>query len=374
MFITKSRLTADLVRWQAAGWVDASGAEAIRADLDARTSKTGIIGVFAVLGALLLGCAAISFVAANWQDMSKLLRLSLLGGGIVASYGAAYELFHRKLDLFGHAAVLLGIALFGASIMLIAQMYHMEGNPPDAVWLWAVGALAAGLLVQSNPALGAAIALTSVWSWMVYGQDSAPIHWGFLPMWVIAAGGVAMTRWRAGMHLLAITLSVWLMTTCLWDNAHSGVGKYVLTAIGLGLAAGAAAGREQIDRWRDISGTMLTHGILLAYVGLFTFQFSGNNLFWGARGPDNLWLTGGVTLALLCAAMAASWRAQNPRILRLTYALFAFEIFAIYLAKVGTLLGTSAFFFVAGLLLMSLAVMAYRLGLTKRNSTPGALS
>ncbi len=34
-------------------------------------------------------------------------------------------------------AVLAGIALYGASIMLIAQMYHMDGNPPDAVLLWA---------------------------------------------------------------------------------------------------------------------------------------------------------------------------------------------------------------------------------------------
>ena len=371
MLISKSRLLTDLDRWQSAGWVDTSGAAAIRADLDSRTSKTGIISVFAVLGALLLGCAAISFVAANWQDMSKLLRLSILGGGIVASYGAAYELFHRKLDLFGHAAVLTGIGVFGGSIMLIAQMYHMDGNPPDAVWLWATGALAAGLLLQSNPALGASIVLVSGWSWMVYAQGDTQIHWGFLPMWGIAAAGVAITRWRTGMHLLAISLSVWLIAACLSNYADTG--KYVLTAIGLGLAALAAAGREQIDRWRDISGTMLTHGILLAYVGLFEIQFFPLKFF-GGRDTTQLWFTAGLTVALLCAAMAASWRAQNPRILRLTYALFAFEIFAIYLAKVGTLLGTSAFFFIAGLLVMSLAVIAYRLGLTKRNAMPGALA
>ena len=43
-----------------------------------------------------------------------------------------------------------GIAVYGASIMLIAQMYHMEGNPPDAVLMWALGALLAAVLVRST--------------------------------------------------------------------------------------------------------------------------------------------------------------------------------------------------------------------------------
>ena len=370
MFITKSRRAADLARWQSAGWIDAAGAAAIRADLGARSSKTNLIGVFAVLGAFLLCCAAISFVAANWSVMSKLARLSLLGTGIAASYGAAYALFRRNLDAFGHAAILSGIGLFGASIMLIAQMYHMDGNPPDAVWLWAIGALAAGLLLRSNPALGAAMGLAGIWSWMVMLDQgrTVPIHWGYLPMWAACAVGVAMTRWRAGMHALAISLSVWLVASCLNRGPD---GRLVLTAIGLALALLATFAGPVIDRWRAISGTMLTHGILLAYVGLFVIQFSHVNWFWGHSDASNLWVSAAITLALLCGAMAASWRAENPRILRLTYALFALEIFALYTAKIGTLLGTSAFFFIAGVLLIALATIAYRLGLTARPTPSG---
>ena len=35
--------------------------------------------------------------------------------------------------------LLIGGAVFGASIMLIAQTYHISGNPADAVLLWAAG-------------------------------------------------------------------------------------------------------------------------------------------------------------------------------------------------------------------------------------------
>ena len=63
-----------------------------------------------------------------------------------ACYGGAAWLFARRLAAFAHAAVLAGIAVYGASIMLIAQMYHMEGNPPDAVLMWALGALLAAPL------------------------------------------------------------------------------------------------------------------------------------------------------------------------------------------------------------------------------------
>ncbi len=62
-------------------------------------------------------------------------------------------MFQRGLNAFGHAATLLGVAVFGASIMLISQMYHMDGNPPDAVLVWAIGALVTGVLLKSNPAL-----------------------------------------------------------------------------------------------------------------------------------------------------------------------------------------------------------------------------
>ena len=135
------RVERDLARWQAAGWVGDAGAASIKSDLASRTSTFGVAGIFAILGAVLFGFAIMSFVAAHWTTMSKLARLALILATLWGCYAAAAYLFARKLDAFAQAAILAGIAAYGAGIMLIAQMYHMEGNPPDAVlYLGARGA------------------------------------------------------------------------------------------------------------------------------------------------------------------------------------------------------------------------------------------
>ena len=149
----RNRLERDLARWQTSGWVSEAGASAIRADLRSQSSIFGAAPIFAMLGAVLFGFAVMSFVAAHWNAMSKLARLSLLLGTLWACYVAAAILFQRRLAAFAQAAVLGGIAVFGASIMLIAQMYHMDGNPPDAILMWALGALLAAVLARSNAAL-----------------------------------------------------------------------------------------------------------------------------------------------------------------------------------------------------------------------------
>ena len=163
MWRSLKRLERDVTRWREAGWVSEEGAAHIGAELAAARSGFGLSQVLATLGTVLIAFAAMSFVAANWADMSKLARLALLFGGLWASYGVAGVLATRGLKGFSDAAVLLATALFGASIMLIAQMYHIDGNPPDAVLTWGIGTLLAGVVLGSRPALALAMLLAGLW-------------------------------------------------------------------------------------------------------------------------------------------------------------------------------------------------------------------
>src|SRR5919201_1337468 len=85
----RSRLERDLPRWQAQGWVSKEGAGAIRKELEAAGRGVGLSATLAILGAVLIGFAAMSFVAAHWQEMSKLARLALLFAGLWSAYGLA---------------------------------------------------------------------------------------------------------------------------------------------------------------------------------------------------------------------------------------------------------------------------------------------
>jgi uncharacterized membrane protein len=358
----RMRVERDLVRWQSSGWVSEPGAAAIRADLAARRPAFSAAAVLALLGAVLFGFAVMSFVAAHWSAMSKLARLLLLLATLWACYGAAAWLFARRLEAFAHAAVLGGIAVYGASIMLIAQMYHMDGNPADAVLLWAAGALLAALLLRSHPALAAAFVLFTAWTCMQRELDDP--HWAFLVAWLAAAGIAGWLAWRPGLHLAALSLAIWLVPLgylVLGKHAH-----WLVAGIGVAVALLSAAAAAAIDRWTRASQPVFAYAVAVAFIGLFMLHFL-DDVGWGAGRSLTRMSIGqfaglaGLTLVLLVTAMSWALRTDNRGALWVAYAAFGVEIIGIYGRMLGTLLNTSLFFLIAALIVSALAWAAYHL-------------
>jgi uncharacterized membrane protein len=346
------RLDRDLVRWREAGWIAADGEAAIRRDVAGHSSKLELASALGILGAVLIGFGAMSFVAAHWNEMPRLFRLALIFGGLFGAYGIAGVLFERKHPTFAHAAILAGVALFGAGIMLIAQMFHIEGHAPDAVLTWALGALAAGVILQSNPALALSMLLICLWSgWET--SDSGEVHWAFLLGWGAVTAAIASQRWVGGLHLAAVAMALWLVSLgyLLFDGHGHGV------VVGLGLliaAAGVAAplADERLDSW---STPAIAYGMIIAFAGLFALQFIET------MPLDYFILLALVTLALVLGGVGFGLKTGSPALLWLGYAGFSLEVLAIYFKTVGTLLGSSLFFLSAGVLVILLSVVAYRL-------------
>jgi len=358
----RNRVERDLTRWQTAGWVSDQGASAIRTDLRSRQSPFGAAPIFAVLGAVLFGFAVMSFVAAHWTGMSKLARLGLLLATLWGCYGAAAVLFQRQLAAFAHAAVLGGIAVYGASIMLIAQMYHMEGSPPDAVLMWALGALLAAVLARSNPALAATFVLLVVWTWWERSLTHGP-HWSFLPAWAAAAGVAVWLGWRPSLHLAALSLVAWLEPLGYFILDHHA--HWIIVAIGAAVAIAAAVAGPAIDRHIQASAALFAYGLAVAFVGLYVMQFLDRYSIFGSQqyseSIQRLLLLAVFTLAILLAGMFWALAHDNRGALWLAYAAFAIEIFTLYVRTFGTLLNTSLFFLVAATIVSLLAWAAYRL-------------
>jgi uncharacterized membrane protein len=366
----RHRVERDLQRWQAAGWVDGAGAAAIKSDLATARSPFSAAPVLAILGAVLFGFAVMSFVAANWSAMSKLTRLLLLLAALWGCYAGAGILLRRRLEAFAGAAILGGIAVYGGSIMLIAQMYHMEGNPPDAVFIWALGALLAAVLLQSNAALAAAFVLICVWSqWEQWLAQTA--HWPFLVVWAIATATAVWLRWRPGLHLAALSFVQWLVPLgylLLDHHAH-----WLVVLVGAAVAIGSAVAAPSIDRLSPISGLLFCYGLIAAFAGLYNMQFIEGRVFYGSQDTESiqrLVLLAVVALAVLLGAMLWAVKTDNRGALWLAYTGFAIEIFTLYVRTFGTLLNTSLFFLVAALLVSGLAWVAYRLH--QRNAPAGA--
>lgn len=355
MLHSRNRLLKDIERWQGRGWIGPDGADSIRADLATRRSTIGLGQVLGTLAAVLIGLSAMSFVAANWHDMSKLARLSVIMAALWGCFAAAATLQRAGHDRFARSAVLAAVAIYGAGIMLIAQMYQMDGHPPDAALLWGMGAVGVGLLTRSDPVLAAALVIFVVWHVMELSESGQFVHWAFLPAWAAAAAGFALTRWRTGLHLLALALAGWVIEYGYLFHPEAYRGHAVVTLTGCALIAASVAGGPAIDRWRKISGAMMFYGFAIAFAGALALQFIAD-----PKG-DHLLASGTVTLAAIIAALAWSWRTDNKAALWAAYTAFSIEILALYIKKIGTLLGTSAFFLVAGVFVAALAAAAVRL-------------
>ncbi len=352
-----SRLASDLDRWRAAGFITEVGQRQILADMSTRASRFSLPGTLAVLGAVLIGFSAMSFVAANWSGMSKLARLLVLAAGMWSAYGTAAVLFARQLPMFGHAAVLGGASIFGAAIMLVAQMYHMDGNPPDAVLLWAAGALAAGIGFASGPVLGLAMALVGLWSGWEMLLTSG-VHWAFLLAWAAVAGTFLWLRWRPGLHLSALTLAGWIVALA-W-KLPQGPHSWLVAAIGFAIAVLAVASSLGLadalsGRVGRIAPTATNYGLLLGFTGLMMMQTEGARTVGQSLGYAL------VMLAIVLGVIAWAMRSDNRPALWVAYGAFSAEILLLYFRTLGTLLNTSLFFAVAGLLVIALSTVAFRL-------------
>lgn len=206
------RLRQDLAVWVGRGWVTPTSQQEI---LDYVAAQRGF-GVrylplaFSVLGVLLLGSGVITFFAANWSVMPKLVKLLILLGGMWLAYGGAgYFLEKRESPQLGEALLLLGVILFGANIMLIAQIYHIDAHYPNGVLVWALGGLLTAYLMNSQAAMIAGIALAGLWSGMETFGFARAVHWHFLILWGACLPLILRRKWLPAAHVAAIAFLSW---------------------------------------------------------------------------------------------------------------------------------------------------------------------
>jgi uncharacterized membrane protein len=415
--IYAKRLERDLKSWHEKGWVTAEGYKAILAE-QAQGAKITASAALTVVGAILLGFAAISFVAANWNEIPRLLRLGILIGALWAAYGSAAWLYRRELPDFAQAAVLSGALFFGAAVVLVTQMYHIgSGDLPGFMLLWTAGAALSALLFRSSLTLAAAMILAVAWdyTWM----DAAPhrVHWQFLPVWAALTAAIAWNRSGAGLHVAAIALVAWLFMigSNVYPHPHTLVAA--IGAAGVAISAGIVAVAES-DLARRIAtravpyaiiacfggllpqhahtiwpaietgifvietGIAIAAGIAIAYFMLtkpgsrlqqiepLLFAYAGGVAFYGLcilQFYQHATLTSIVAAAILAFAVLAGAlicgiQVRSRLVMWLAYAGLVTEMLWLYFDKLGNLINTSLFFLVMGAAVFALAWVLMRYG------------
>lgn len=98
------------------------------------------------LGAVMLGVAAVFFLAYNWDDLGRFAKFGLAQGLIVAALAV---LWWQGLERVTGKAALLAAAIFtGALLALIGQTYQTGADPFELFGAWAAAILPWALLAR----------------------------------------------------------------------------------------------------------------------------------------------------------------------------------------------------------------------------------
>jgi uncharacterized membrane protein len=240
-------LRRELPAWRAEGLVTDETARALAARYDLASVEAGgpsFLAVY-VLGALLVGAGVVSLVAWHWEAMSAPAKLATLAVAMIAAHGAGFALWRGgTAQRLGHALTVLGTLVFGASIGLVAQIFHVSGAWWGAFGAFSLGALAAAFLYESLPHL----LLSAVAGLWLFGPGLASDHaLAGVALGYASAAAVAALAWRERSRALlavgAIGVALTLASALDALRADEAVLPMV-AALGATLAAAALVVRD----------------------------------------------------------------------------------------------------------------------------------
>jgi uncharacterized membrane protein len=202
------RLAQELPRWEAQGWLRSGAAPLILAELEG--TRAPFASVLALVGSVLLGLGVITWFAAHWNEMGKLARLLLVFGVLIGSHAAHGLCLAREgLPRLAGGLALLSSLLFGAAIMLIGQIYHIDAHFPDGIALWSLGSLLAAWMFGLQPVLILALGLAALWNGFEqfdYGRVN-----GLLPVFLAASGALLVRQeWRFASRAWGLLALFWI--------------------------------------------------------------------------------------------------------------------------------------------------------------------
>ncbi len=270
-------------------------------DYDTIQNRSAGYGLLVALGYLFIGLSLITLLGANWDEIPRGLKLSGLLVVTMGTHGLALRFFLANRESAATGLFLLGNLFYGASIILIAQIFHLGEHMPDGVFWWALGSLPFGVLLK-NPWLTLFSCLLSLlWFGLEYSMGFFPT---LFPLFIVAAiyvlyrgqssallflttvASIALwletslsVVWTGGRHrfdlfaehvfvsvalfVFAFALSHWMHTRESAKAKDYGV-RLSMWTLRLGLVAMLILSYE--EPWRALIGTHLSHAVSMSWI------------------------------------------------------------------------------------------------------------
>ncbi|MCM1981629.1 DUF2157 domain-containing protein, partial [Lyngbya confervoides] len=173
----RRQLREEAEQWWQDGLIDAALYEQLADRYQFKSIETAtslrFIAILLGLGGILLGLGAITFVAANWQDWSRSVRVILLLSLFLGINSTGFFLWRQPgRQRLGQGLLLTGSLVLGANLGLMSQMFHQSGFLYELLLIWSLGVLgmAYGLRLTSLGVVAWGLMLISYGHWFLDGR------------------------------------------------------------------------------------------------------------------------------------------------------------------------------------------------------------
>ena len=263
------------------GVLDGAAAERLRRHYEAAAGKSRnwALTVFGLLGGTLVGLGIILLLAHNWAELSRAARTLLAFSPLIAAQALAGWRLRPGGD---SAAWREGVGLFwmlaiGATIALVAQIYHIPGDAGRFVITWMLLSLPVVYLLNAS---GAALAyFAGMVVWAIDAQENGGQAVLFWPLSALIAPHVA----------LAVR-----------ENPYSARSAVLLWGVALGLCIATGVTLEKV-----LPGLWI-----IVYGGLFAALYLAGE-FWFDEAPSAwqkpLVAVGAVGATVLAFMLTMEW-------------------------------------------------------------------
>ncbi|MDX1804971.1 MAG: DUF2157 domain-containing protein [Alcanivorax sp.] len=309
--LMRRELRAESRKWVADGDISADQADRILARygtaLEDDSDRSLAYRILVSVALLFVGVALLLVVAANWEQWPRALRmLTLIATTITLNSVGIRQQLRRGS---GQGWLFLGGISFGASIMLIAQIYHLGEHFPDGLLAWALGVAPMAWLTRSRLLTLLMLAVAFVWQ-ISEGHFAPP--W-LMPVFLLVAVQVSRRAGSAALLLVTVLVAlVWLNLMLAWSYHQRPFYSFQAghLSFNLGLLALCYSISQALlashEPFRQRAGALLSRWTLRGYLlALLLLSFSAVmrsflDHHWGMADP-------GLWLGLVAALGALLW-------------------------------------------------------------------
>ncbi len=227
-------LDRELSRFEKAGLITPGQVQSMLSSYEVK-GKTSFIRILLVIGAILIGAGVLSFIAGNWDSLSKTVKFSFILFGLAGTYIIGWKM-EEDYPKTSKSLYYIGLAIFGAGIFLIGQMFHLSSEPQQAFLAWACGAVPLALYLKDRWIAMFSIILTGIYAFSMWDSyDPYPyLVWGLIPFFYwINERWLQRSKWVFLLNNALLIISFW--GTFIRLEWHGGMIALIFMLFGAGM-------------------------------------------------------------------------------------------------------------------------------------------